>query len=241
MRRIIFSGFLMLLSCGLFAQRQFQSYLDYIEKYKSLAIKEQYRHGIPASITMAQAIIESNAGESMIAVKGKNHFGIKCGGNWSGKTIYKDDDKRHDCFRSYSDVLDSYEDHSQFLKRDRYASLFKIPVKDYKAWARELKRLGYATDPNYANKLIKKTTGSTNLYTPTTAPTTTATGQIYCRRAARTPTTILRIPIIIQHNVIVITMIISCMQRQPTTAESATASNEMPICIRWHVPCTRRI
>ena len=155
MRRIVFSGFLMLLACGLFAQRQFQSYLDYIEKYKSLAIKEQYRHGIPASITMAQAIIESNAGESMIAVKGKNHFGIKCGSNWSGKTIYKDDDKRHDCFRSYSDVLDSYEDHSQFLKRDRYASLFKIPVRDYKAWARELKRLGYATDPNYANKLIK--------------------------------------------------------------------------------------
>ena len=100
MRRIVFSGFLMLLACGLFAQRQFQSYLDYIEKYKSLAIKEQYRHGIPASITMAQAIIESNAGESMIAVKGKNHFGIKCGSNWSGKTIYKDDDKRHDCFRS---------------------------------------------------------------------------------------------------------------------------------------------
>ncbi len=136
-------------------QAQNKRYLEYIEKYKSLAVKEQYRHGIPASITMAQALIESNAGQSMLAVKGRNHFGIKCGNNWTGKTILKDDDNIQDCFRSYNKVIDSYEDHSLFLKRDRYSSLYNIPLKDYKAWARELKRLGYATDPNYANKLIK--------------------------------------------------------------------------------------
>ncbi len=155
MNRLIISLLFVFFASNVFSQRQNQSYLDYIEKYKSLAIKEQYRHGIPASITMAQAIIESNAGQSMLAVKGKNHFGIKCGNNWTGKTIHKDDDNIKDCFRSYSEVIDSYEDHSLFLKRDRYSSLYAIPIKDYKAWANELKRLGYATDPNYANKLIK--------------------------------------------------------------------------------------
>lgn len=155
MKRLFVVALALSLVGNMFSQSLSQRYLDYIAKYKSLAVTEQYRHGIPASITMAQALLESNAGQSMLAVKGKNHFGIKCGSDWKGKTIHKDDDNVQDCFRSYKNVLDSYEDHSLFLKRDRYASLYSIPMKDYKAWARELKRCGYATDPNYANKLIK--------------------------------------------------------------------------------------
>ena len=155
MRRNIFIVVSLLVFIGLSAQNISKDYLAYIEQYKSLAIKEQYRHGIPASITMAQALIESNAGRSMLAVKGNNHFGIKCGSNWSGKTINKDDDNIQECFRWYNKPIESYEDHSLFLKRDRYASLYDIPLKDYKTWARELRRLGYATDVNYADKLIK--------------------------------------------------------------------------------------
>lgn len=137
-----------------FAQNN-QKYAAYIEKYRTLAIEQQKQYGIPASITMAQAILESQAGESMLAVKGKNHFGIKCGSNWSGKTINKDDDNIQDCFRKYPNVEDSYTDHSVFLKRPRYAELFDIPVQDYKAWAVGLKKLGYATDKTYDTKLIK--------------------------------------------------------------------------------------
>ena len=155
MRKNIFIVALLLVFINLSAQNRSKDYVAYIERYKSLAIKEQYRHGIPASITMAQALIESNAGRSMLAVKGNNHFGIKCGSNWSGKTINKDDDNAKDCFRWYNKPIESYEDHSLFLKRDRYASLYDIPLKDYKTWARELRRLGYATDVNYADKLIK--------------------------------------------------------------------------------------
>ena len=127
----------------------------YIAKYSELAIREQYLYGIPASITMAQALIESAAGESMLAIKGNNHFGIKCGANWTGKTINKDDDNIQDCFRKYSQVEESYTDHSLFLKRPRYAFLFDFPVDDYKSWAEGLKSAGYATDINYASKLIK--------------------------------------------------------------------------------------
>ncbi len=127
----------------------------YIDAYADLAIIEQERHAIPASITMAQAILESQAGEARLAVEGNNHFGIKCTSDWKGQTIHHDDDRLGECFRKYKKVLDSYEDHSQFLKRQRYAFLFQYEITDYKAWAYGLSRAGYATDPNYPAKLIR--------------------------------------------------------------------------------------
>ncbi len=129
---------------------------QYINKYKNLAIKEMRRTGIPASITMAQAILESGTGNSTLARKSNNHFGIKCHKGWKGKKVYHDDDKRHECFRSYKTVYDSYIDHSKFLsEKNRYASLFKLKSTDYKGWAHRLKKAGYATDPRYAHRLIK--------------------------------------------------------------------------------------
>ncbi len=127
----------------------------YVEAYADLAITEQERHAIPASITMAQAILESQAGEARLAVEGNNHFGIKCTSDWKGQTIHHDDDRLGECFRKYKKVIDSYEDHSQFLKRQRYAFLFQYEITDYKAWAYGLSRAGYATDPDYPAKLIR--------------------------------------------------------------------------------------
>lgn len=127
----------------------------YVEAYADLAITEQERHAIPASITMAQAILESQAGEARLAVEGNNHFGIKCTSDWKGQTIHHDDDRLGECFRKYKKVLDSYEDHSLFLKRQRYAFLFQYEITDYKAWAYGLSRAGYATDPDYPAKLIR--------------------------------------------------------------------------------------
>ncbi len=128
----------------------------YIEKYAPLAIEEMQRTGIPASITMAQALLESNDGNSYLAIYGKNHFGIKCHRNWTGKKIYYDDDSKHECFRKYNSVEESYRDHSDFLmNKDRYAFLFKLPPDDYKGWARGLKKAGYATNPHYPQLLIK--------------------------------------------------------------------------------------
>ncbi|MDR1544524.1 MAG: glucosaminidase domain-containing protein [Prevotellaceae bacterium] len=129
--------------------------MNYIAKYKEFAILQQSLYGVPASITMAQALVESQAGESRLAVKGNNHFGIKCGSNWSGKTITKDDDNVADCFRKYPKIEDSYTDHSVFLKRTRYEFLFDYDVQDYKSWAVGLKKAGYATDKSYDAKLIK--------------------------------------------------------------------------------------
>ncbi len=129
--------------------------LAYIEKYSSLAVLEMQRSGVPASITLAQALVESGAGESPLAVYANNHFGIKCHNDWQGKKYYKDDDRLQECFRSYDSVEDSYRAHSDFLRaRDRYKSLFELDPTDYKAWAKGLKRAGYATDPDYAVKLI---------------------------------------------------------------------------------------
>jgi len=142
------------ISLVVFAQNN-SKFKAYIAKYSELAIREQYLYGIPASIKMAQGLLESAAGESMLATKGNNHFGIKCGANWTGKTINKDDDNIQDCFRKYAKVEESYSDHSLFLKRPRYAFLFDYPLDDYKSWAEGLKRAGYATDKNYAAKLIK--------------------------------------------------------------------------------------
>ena len=137
------------------AQNQNQAYLDYIAQYRDLAIEQQRKHKIPAAITMAQGILESAAGRSELATKANNHFGIKCTSDWQGRTINKDDDRANECFRRYANVEDSYEDHSLFLLRKRYESLFALPIGDYKAWAHGLKACGYATDPKYPDKLIQ--------------------------------------------------------------------------------------
>ena len=129
-------------------------YQAYIDQYKDIAIEEMLRYGIPASITLAQGLLESGAGQSELARKGNNHFGIKCHG-WSGRSVYHDDDERGECFRAYSNARESFEDHSKFLKSgSRYRSLFSLDHTDYKGWARGLKAAGYATNPVYAQSLI---------------------------------------------------------------------------------------
>jgi len=138
------------------AQRKIASYEKYIKEYSNIAVSHQNKYGIPASITLAQGILESGAGQSSLARKSNNHFGIKCHSDWNGGRVYHDDDLRGECFRQYRNVSDSYEDHARFLAdRPRYAPLFGLNIKDYKGWARGLQRLGYATDKAYANKLIK--------------------------------------------------------------------------------------
>lgn len=141
-------------SLALSAQRRNAAYENYIEKYKDIAIEQMEEHHIPASITLAQGLLESGAGQSELARRSNNHFGIKCHDEWTGKRTYHDDDRRDDCFRVYSSVRDSYEDHSKFLLRPRYARLFKLDQQDYKGWAHGLKACGYATLPTYANRLI---------------------------------------------------------------------------------------
>ncbi|MEC8853199.1 MAG: glucosaminidase domain-containing protein, partial [Bacteroidota bacterium] len=127
----------------------------YIEKYSSIAIDEMNRYNIPASITLAQGILESGNGESILATEGNNHFGIKCHENWNGETIIEDDDEKGECFRKYIKVADSYRDHSLFLtERERYTSLFLLSPTNYKAWAKGLKKAGYATNPKYPSLLI---------------------------------------------------------------------------------------
>ena len=127
---------------------------DYIAFFKAVAIHEMKLYGIPASITLAQGILESGSGKGRLSRQANNHFGIKCH-DWTGPRIYHDDDRAQECFRKYNDPSQSYRDHSLFLaKRKRYADLFKHKITDYKAWARGLKRAGYATDPQYPKKLI---------------------------------------------------------------------------------------
>lgn len=126
----------------------------YIEMWKEVAVEKMRQHGIPASITLAQGLLESGNGNSELARKANNHFGIKCHSDWNGAKVYHDDDKRHECFRKYKDAADSFEDHSKFLQRSRYASLFELKVTDYKGWAHGLRKAGYATDPRYPQKLI---------------------------------------------------------------------------------------
>ena len=128
---------------------------DYIQKFHKIAIDEMHSYGIPASITLAQGILESGNGNSQLSKKSKNHFGIKCHKGWEGKKVYHDDDEENECFRKYRKVSDSYRDHSEFLKnRARYTFLFDFKMTDYKSWAKGLKKAGYATDPGYADKLI---------------------------------------------------------------------------------------
>lgn len=130
---------------------------SYIDKFKDLAISEMKRTGIPASITLAQGMIESDYGRSRLAVQANNHFGIKCHNDWKGPTITHHDDKRNECFRKYRKAEESYYDHSDFLKSgSRYKFLFDLDRTDYKGWARGLKKAGYATNPDYANMLIRK-------------------------------------------------------------------------------------
>lgn len=129
---------------------------DYINIYRDIAIREMKRTGVPASITLAQGMIESNYGKSELTLRANNHFGIKCH-NWNGPVVYHDDDRRNECFRKYNDPDESFRDHSEFLRTgSRYSFLFDLPADDYKAWARGLKKAGYATNPDYANMLIRK-------------------------------------------------------------------------------------
>ncbi len=145
----------LMLTVFTFGQTRTKAYESYIRKYKDLAIEQMKRYHIPASITMAQGLLESGAGKSELARRSNNHFGIKCGGTWSGRTVYYDDDARGECFRAYKNVRESYEDHSRFLTtRGRYSFLFKLKKTDYKGWARGLKKAGYATNPHYADQLI---------------------------------------------------------------------------------------
>ena len=148
-------GYLFIILCSISVVAQEATTEDYIRKYHKIAIDEMHSYGIPASITLAQGILESGNGNSDLAHKSNNHFGIKCHKNWSGRKVYHDDDAKNECFRKYRKVSDSYRDHSEFLKnRDRYAFLFDYKTTDYAAWAKGLKNAGYATHPEYAEKLI---------------------------------------------------------------------------------------
>ena len=139
-----------------FAQRTQLTREEYIKKYYPLAIAEMERSGIPASITLAQGCWESGNGNSRLATEANNHFGIKCKAEWKGKKIYHDDDEKQECFRKYSHDEASYIDHSNFLMAgSRYSFLFQLDPQDYAGWARGLKKAGYATDPSYADRLIK--------------------------------------------------------------------------------------
>lgn len=129
-------------------------YTDYIATYAPLAIEQQQTSGIPASITLAQGLLESGAGTSRLATEGNNHFGIKCHNTWTGATMLRDDDAPDECFRVYDTPAQSYADHSRFLHSRRYAPLFELAPDDYHAWAQGLRQCGYATDPNYAERLI---------------------------------------------------------------------------------------
>lgn len=137
------------------AQSRNKQYEDYIKEYREVAVEEMKQYHIPASITLAQGLLESGAGQGTLARKSNNHFGIKCGGDWRGKTVKHDDDARNECFRVYKNAKESYRDHSKFLAgRSRYAALFKLEITDYKGWAHGLKKAGYATNPRYAYQLI---------------------------------------------------------------------------------------
>lgn len=151
MKRFLLASLTFCIALTATAQTKNQAYLDYIEQYKAIAIKQQTKHRIPAAITIAQGLLESGAGKSELSSKANNHFGIKCTSDWEGRTIrYK-----NDCYRRYASAEDSYEDHSQFLLRKRYASLFDLSINDYKGWAKGLKQCGYAEDPKYPQKLIE--------------------------------------------------------------------------------------
>lgn len=154
-KKTAFITLLSLWAATVFAQQKKYTVQDYIDTYQDLAVSEMERTGIPASITLAQGILESGNGNSRLSREGNNHFGIKCKKNWTGSVLYEDDDELHECFRAYSTAKDSYIDHSAFLMENtRYAFLFDLDSKDYKGWAKGLKDAGYATNPQYADILI---------------------------------------------------------------------------------------
>lgn len=140
-----------------FSQIKWNSaYQQYIDQYKDIAIEQMQRYHIPASITLAQGLLESGAGRSELTRNSNNHFGIKCNNNWTGRRTYHDDDAKNDCFRVYDSAYESYEDHSKFLSgNQRYRQLFQLKTTDYKGWAKGLKACGYATSPVYAEKLVE--------------------------------------------------------------------------------------
>lgn len=155
MNRLILLTCTWMMCITLCAQHKNPQYVAYIQQYRDMAIEQQIKHQVPAAITMAQGLLESAAGQSELATQANNHFGIKCANDWVGKTYTHDDEKSNECFRQYASVEDSYEDHSLFLLRKRYESLFALPKADYKAWAHGLSACGYATDPKYPEKLIR--------------------------------------------------------------------------------------
>ncbi len=148
---LVFSFFALAIPC---LMGKNDPYRDYIDKYGDIAVAQREAYGIPASITLAQGLLESAAGRSSLATRGNNHFGIKCHADWNGDTLLRNDDAADECFRAYQSPLESFVDHSKFLRRKRYAPLFDLSVQDYEGWARGLKACGYATDPNYADRLI---------------------------------------------------------------------------------------
>ena len=155
MRKGLLSLFLLIVVSASAQMKWNARYQQYVDQYKDIAIEQMKRWKIPASITLAQGILESGAGQSDLVRRSNNHFGIKCHG-WTGRTVRKDDDERNECFRAYDSAFDSYEDHSRFLASgQRYRSLFSLKITDYKGWAYGLKAAGYATNPQYANRLIE--------------------------------------------------------------------------------------
>jgi LysM repeat protein len=156
-RFILLLGFLFSIACPAFSQEApNENIVKYIEQYAALAVKEMERTGVPASIKIAQGIHETNAGKSVLVLQSNNHFGIKCKSSWTGDKVYHNDDAEGECFRKYEDAKASYLDHSDYLKsQPRYAFLFDYDANDYAAWAWGLKKAGYATNPIYAQTLIK--------------------------------------------------------------------------------------
>lgn len=154
-KAILLAGILLTAATGVTGQVRLTRE-EYIDRYKSIAVAHMERYGIPASITMAQGILESDCGNSWLSVQSNNHFGIKCKRNWTGGKVYYDDDAKGECFRSYPSVEASYHDHAEFLdSQPRYDSLFAYSSSDYKSWARGLKAAGYATAPDYAQRLVR--------------------------------------------------------------------------------------
>ncbi len=154
MRQFFISLFFGVALCLTAQVRRNTMYVDYINQYKDMAVEQMRKHDIPASITLAQGLLESGAGRSELARKSNNHFGIKCGSSWRGKTTRHTDDRPNECFRVYKNVRESFEDHSLFLKKPRYSSLFRLDIQDYKGWAKGLRACGYATSKIYATQLI---------------------------------------------------------------------------------------
>lgn len=135
--------------------KRYKLYDDYIEKYKDVAIDQMKKYKIPASITLAQGLLESGAGQSKLTKESNNHFGIKCHSDWKGQTVRHNDDFNNECFRKYKNAHESFEDHSKFLLRPRYKALFDLKITDYRGWSKGLQQAGYATNKAYANSLIR--------------------------------------------------------------------------------------